>query len=300
MTEAPDTAYSGFQSFAIDDPNQRIYYLQSVYGGSLDGAVVLSYLTSDGRLNSDGRYIRLNGFGHGQALSVEVIGDETWIWMECNSLGSWFGTAICRFKWTETGPNVFDASDLATAKMPGSAVYTLRPGSTINMCYIDPDVRRLLLFYATPERNLDLYDLDEVKLKGDDAVPLTSMPMMTLQPDDEDSSIGTFQGMAFCGDYAYFLSGGTKPNTDNACLSPHAQVTHLHYQNMVDGSTGWGGSLSGRYLPRREPEGMAIQKVRGQKRLVYGYSCYSMNTEVCGGLQQLYMALFYKDRMVSG
>lgn len=273
----------GCQSVCFDNVHNRMYTLQSYDGAA--GNLYLSWLDMAKNGATQPQYMTLLGFDHGQQFGVVIDGNDTWIWVGCDAVlsssGNAFGSKIARFRW-EAGSTI----NSHTASAQVLTKYDLKPGSIGLGCCIDGDT--LLLNFNDPTSNapcIQPYSVTDIIAHGNAAAPLgAAIRLMSYVP--------TFQGRTVYGDYCYSITGPGK-----ASYCSDAPDIHIYWQNIWNGISGSSITRAGLALPRREPEGMAIQAVGGTHRLVYTFA----TRKDCTGTGKNLISLYYiPDTPVGG
>ncbi|MEK3726112.1 phage baseplate protein [Paenibacillus sp. FSL H8-0034] len=238
------------QSFAFDNVNQHIYFVQVMSGGNqlpgetkpvsnadraLNGDLTLTKLDFSG--NKLG-HMSLKGFGHGVQIGVEAVGNTAYLWTETDSVAT-FGTQIARFKFENDKTLSTSSPELEKHRLIENVEHT-----TVN---IDSANGLLTMRYRkNGVFRFGVYALEEVKRKQ--YTPISDVP----QP-----SMGTFQGFASYGNTLYLLEGNAYGS--NGSVKPNGNT----YITAVDLKTGEVVDKQlisvGETLVYREPEGLGIR-----------------------------------------
>ncbi|MFX4273366.1 hypothetical protein ACQBAR_01065 [Propionibacteriaceae bacterium Y1685] len=257
------------QSFAFDDPRKAIFVAQLKDGSSdASGDLTITRLKHDGSIYS---YMHVLGAGHGVNIAAEPDGKGgTYLWTEAEGEGaSARGTRLARFLWK--GNTTVDTRTSAVQKFDPVA------GATNITPSIDPINNRLSLRYDKSGMHVAVFDLAKARAG-------TFTPLLTIKQPSSGTGI-TFQGWTVLGQYLYTLEGNSYEATggkNNAWLHCFDLNTGTKVESFL---TGAAASLN-----FREPEGLAIQVVSGNPRLVMGFASGVAGDRRCN--------LLYKDSMV--
>ncbi|MBE7187537.1 hypothetical protein [Jatrophihabitans endophyticus] len=270
----------GWQSMSVDQVNGRIYYSQAP--NRTPGNMRISYLQGNGATISATNYMQFDNFGHGQAIGIERLTNDTYIWMECDPpAGSHTGTKFCRVKWREHDGHSYTLEE--AMKLDGFEMYNLVPDSVGVCCTIDPEGKRLLIRYAPKahqyQHHYRVFDLESVKQRKAKTLYPPHSETTLLQHVPATNSNGkprNFQGMAIYGDYGYLLTGhewfvGHGDGAHTQCRPPSGDKGDIHL-TVFDLRTGKSKSArtTAHYTYNyREPEGLAVQ-LANEPRLLFG------------------------------
>jgi hypothetical protein len=257
------------QSFGFDNPNGRIYTLQVQQGGAA-GNLVVSELTLAGEWT--GRYMVLQGFGHGGAIGVETAGSGSapYLWTEYDRVAGRTGTGLTRFRFV---PGAFyDRSNVPdfTPYLFDGYVQSPRPS-------IDPVNNRLIVtFVRDGHPRVLVYSLaDAVAGRLDTAHRLVEVHVPecgTTELPNCDLDLQDYQGFTAYGQYMYIYFGRYYPPTGD-CTGDGIGNTHIvSYDLNAARVVEYRLTRAGYTLPYREPEGLAIQITAGQPRLCLGFA----------------------------
>ncbi|HEY9331268.1 MAG TPA: hypothetical protein VIS09_24015 [Streptomyces sp.] len=199
-------------------------------------------------------YMHLNGFGHGYQIGAQHIGGRTYLWTEAGPLYKEFGTRVARVPYLP-GQTVTMTSSVVSAPFRPTA------DARFTAPNVDPVYQRLTVRYQTAQGYFfSQYPIDPVT--GDvtwTATRTVAHPSQAEVPTLWD----TFQGFASLGEYLYLYTGS--PDKNNA---------HLTALSWSDGSVVAGPqhitAVPG--LDRREPEGLCIEPMGDESRLLFGFS----------------------------
>lgn len=259
------------QSFTIDNVHGHIYTVQvrNGSGSNAAGHLCLTKMSLTGAILG---HMYLQGFGHGVQIGVEPSGAAAYLWTETDGVsddGSSRGTRLARF--TFVNGQTLTTSSTALTK------YTLIAGATNTTCAIDPSTDRLIMRYWDGSSfRFAVYALSAV----------TSGTPEPLHDVAQPSGLGTFQGYAAYGDFAYILTGNAYSDANPAPGNTYITSLDLRTGQQIQRAR----SVAGKSLDYREPEGMAIQIVSGAPRLCLG---------LASGLSGARLAsIFYKTELV--
>jgi hypothetical protein len=241
------------QSFAFDNVNKHIYVLQ-VIGATENGDMILTKVNYSGTKLG---HMRLNRFGHGVGMGVEMVGSTPWIWTETDrNPDSGYGRAVTRFKFTN-GQTLTYGSSLTT--------YRAHSGSTSNTPSIDQLNNRIAIRYRhSGAVHYKVFKLSDFKNRN-------FTPVHTFKQVGIGSS-EVFQGWCLHGNYVYQMtgtaytgeSGGNPPSKKGNC-----------YLSSIDVRTGQlyerKKTQAAYSLDFREPEGLAVQ-LSSPRRLHMGFA----------------------------
>lgn len=327
---------AAWQSFNFTVADNKVFYLSGTgaagHTQTACGNLSLSYLLNSGSNPvNDGTVMQFNGFGHGQSLGYEKYNGEGYVWLECNApvpancstaSGDIFGRSICVIKWTEgtTHTTIYTMSDIGTATLPGSHMYTLVPGSTRNMPATDPVSLRLLLRFYWPGDTshsagtyYHTYDIADIRLNGNSATPIYAWTPEPCIPGGATACPGTpsngsvvtthpVQGIAIYGNYGYIISGYHWPHCTRPSSSDDGNIYIMCF-NLATGNSVSQNITAYISMPYREPEGMAIEVPADGSgpRLAYGLcdapDCPTDGTT--GASDPKRMQIYYKNAIIT-
>ncbi|MCX5398389.1 hypothetical protein [Streptomyces sp. NBC_00102] len=199
-------------------------------------------------------HMHLDGFGHGYQIGAQHVGGRTHLWTEVGPLHEQFGTRIARFPYLP-GQTV----DMSSAVL--SEPFAPVPEARFIAPNVDPVFHRITVRYLTAQGYLfTQYPIDP--LTGE--VTWTALRTVANPPAAQVPRLAdTFQGFASLGDHLYLYTG-----------NPDLDDTYLTALSWTDGSVLAGPrhitAVPG--LERREPEGLCIEPMGDQARLLFGFS----------------------------
>ncbi|MBC9716288.1 hypothetical protein H9Y04_27500 [Streptomyces sp. TRM66268-LWL] len=275
------------QSFAYDNVNQNIYFVQHRIG-TLAGHNGDLWITRTDLSGKKLGSMTVHGFGHGSSVGVEPVGagSAPYLWLEgYDSNDNGAGERLSRFRFVngqvleKTDPSIQDRTPTISsfAKLP-------RPA-------IDPYTNRLLIRYATQEPadrvwRIVVFDMADAKAgRLSDGYRLAERAIPTnaeLGLSDSD----LFQGITLCGQYAYLYFGG--PSRPSYLVRLDMNKTGSSYDEKFL-------TQAGESLPGREAQGIAIWMSGGAPRLAFGYSSKTQASPE----NILDASVFYKSEFVS-
>ncbi|GAB3744408.1 hypothetical protein GCM10027598_78940 [Amycolatopsis oliviviridis] len=255
------------QGFAFDNQNVRIFIVNARNGGSGDDLCV-TQVNFSGEIQGS---MHLDNAGHGVSIGVEPVGNDSYIWMECDSngpTGDGRGTALARFKFVNGGK---------------PSVKKFLTGSDTITCATDPINKRIAVRRKESGKMfISVYPLASAAA-GDFSTPLVRFAQPALAPTQV-----TFQGYTIYGQYLYTLDGTGHENP--------ADINS--YLTCIDMNTGKVKSRAltkaGQSLVYREPEGLGIYRsLAGETRLYLGFGSRSSMGDI-----NRYANLFYKNVLI--
>ncbi|MGW0855660.1 phage baseplate protein [Streptomyces sp. NPDC002690] len=239
------------QSMAVDPVTHDLFVVQIRDALEYGNLCVYRMDRSTGRAID---HMHLDGFGHGYQIGAQHIDGTTHLWTEAGPLSDQFGTRIVRFPYLP-GQTVTMSSPVLSE--PFSPV----PGARFVAPNVDPVFQRLTVRYLTAQGYLfTQYPIHPVTGQVTwTALRTVAHPLATLVPRLAD----TFQGFASLGDHLYLYTG-----------NPDLDDTYLTALSWTDGSVLAGPrhitAVPG--LERREPEGLCIEPMGAEARLLFGFS----------------------------
>ncbi|MFD6422054.1 hypothetical protein [Streptomyces sp. NPDC060198] len=239
------------QSMAVDPVTHDLFVVQIRDALEYGNLCVYRMDRATGRAID---HMHLNGFGHGYQIGAQHIGGTTYLWTETGPLYEQFGTRIARFPYLP-GQTVDPSSSVLSE--PFSPV----PDARFVAPNVDPVFQRLTVRYLTGQGYLfTQYPIHPVTGQVSwTALRTIAHPPAALVPRLAD----TFQGFASLGDHLYLYTG-----------NPDVDDTYLTALSWTDGSVLAGPrritAVPG--LERREPEGLSIEPMGTEARLLFGFS----------------------------
>jgi hypothetical protein len=248
------------QGIAWDNVHHVVYIAQvtgadkSTYAEHVaHGDLTITKLTDDGTVVSS---MRLTRSGHGVSIGAEPEGAGVYLWVEADSAatsdGDIRGTALARVKYAPGA--TIDMAGYPARFWPAADAHKTAPEYT---CNVDMATGRIAVRYVHKSGGfrIALYSLDDVKRGGN--APL-------IAPIALPSGLGTFQGYATYGSFAYVLTG--TPSEDDTMLYSFDWTTGGMKQKA--GTAVFGSAVA------REPEGMSVQEYDGVRRLTFGFASH--------------------------
>lgn len=306
---------SGWQSFGFDVPRGRILYTQpapvdndgGITSAKAAGELRVGALSLDG--NREKGVMQFADFGHGGSTGVESAEDGTYLWVETDGVphGEYcYGRRLARILWNsqkKRGPIQF--KDLETKALPGSRIFTLKPGSTENSPSIDNDGKRLMLRYRWPGGNgkaagmyYSIYNLSDVMREGDNAKPVfDAISEAEVLLAGNGKPYKPFQGMALHGDYGYILTGPKSKSQNDASDAPIHLICFRLGQNKLLKTAA--PSTMGQTLSGREPEGVAVMADGAKTRICWAMKSDGRTLNAKGTVRQQLMTVYTQDRQIS-
>lgn len=231
------------QSFAFDEPAERLYVLQVTATGHAAGDLCLNQLDYRGRLLG---HMYLRRFGHGVSIGVQRDAKDgsTWIWTEADAANG-FGQGVARFHFRNG----------AVRTRSQVAVRHPVPDSINNQPSVCMTSRRIAVRYRDKANRprYRVWDLDAF-VAGHYADPVADIAQVGAHPDPAVP----FQGYALHGDVVYQVAGSAyDARTNPAAGRGNAYLSSISLP---------GGELlqqertvAGYQLSHREPEGVAVR-----------------------------------------
>ncbi|OEV11280.1 teichoic acid biosynthesis protein C [Streptomyces nanshensis] len=265
-----DEKHHALQGMAFDTANRHLFIAQ-IRDGSPGDDLCINRLDESGKVTGK---MHIDSAGHGVSIGVEPSGEDTYIWVECDSSGGGDdgrGTALARFKF-------------ADGKAP-SGVKKFFTGSKTITCATDPVNKRILVRRKESGKfTYRLYDFSSIDVENG---TFTDELAKITQPELGDGGV-TFQGYTVFGSYLYTLDGDG--HADQADINSFITTTDLNTGKVVERAL----TKAGKSLVYREPEGMAInQTADGEVRLCFGFAS---RTSV-GNIDR-YANVFHKNVLV--
>ena len=231
------------QSFAFDEPAERLYVLQVTATGHAAGDLCLNQLDYRGRLLG---HMYLRRFGHGVSIGVQRDAKDgsTWIWTEADAANG-FGQGVARFHFRNG----------AVRTRSQVAVRHPVPDSINNQPSVCMTSRRIAVRYRDKANRprYRVWDLDAF-VAGHYTDPVADIAQVGAHPDPAVP----FQGYALHGDVVYQVAGSAyDARTNPAAGRGNAYLSSISLP---------GGELlqqertvAGYQLSHREPEGVAVR-----------------------------------------
>ncbi|MFI1015574.1 hypothetical protein [Streptomyces sp. NPDC020965] len=202
--------------------------------------------------------MHLAGFGHANQIGAQHIGGTTHLWTDAGPMSGQYGTRVARVPYR--------AGQTLTMSSPGvSTPFRPTPDAEQPSPNVDPIYNRLTLRYLSSAKKVffSQYPIDPVT----GSVTWTATRTIMLPTGNggffTDHDTPTPQGFASLGEYLYVFTGS--PDKNNA---------HITAVSWADGSFAAGPqhitAVPG--LDRREPEGMCIERMGDEARLLFGFS----------------------------
>jgi hypothetical protein len=267
-TKPLHASHHAMQSFAFDNVNHRLFIAQERNGSNGDD-LCINRVRFDGTVDG---YMYLANAGHGVSIGVEPVGSDSYIWMECDSVGTGSnarGTALARFKFVN-------------GAAPSGVKKFLHGSSTIT-CATDPIYHRLII--RRHEGNAFYYRVFDLTAagKGDFTRELARI----RQPSLWDGGTPVFQGYTALGSWLYIIDG--EGHTKSSDINSYVRAVNLN-SGLLRAQF---KTKAGESIYFREPEGLAVYKPIGKApRLFMGFAGHDHN----GGPNR-FANLYYKDVM---
>jgi hypothetical protein len=239
------------QSFCFDNVNRRLFVAQRRNGTPTgDGDLCVTQLDFSG--NELG-HMYLNGFGHGVSFAAQPVGTDTYLWTETDTNANGRGVRLARFRWS-SGTTLSNTSTALTKHKPVAEGVEMT-------CAIDTVNDRMAIRYNTGSGfRIAVFDVSEVAA-GNYANRLVDV--------GQPSGLGTFQGYALYGQYAYLLTGEAYSDANPEPGNSYVHSLDLNSGELVQRFLTKAGST----LTHREPEGMGLYRtVAGEVRLFLGFA----------------------------
>ncbi|MET8868138.1 teichoic acid biosynthesis protein C [Nonomuraea sp. NPDC004580] len=259
------------QSFAFDNRNGHIYTLQvkNGSGSNAAGDLCLTKLSLSGTILG---HMYLMGFGHGVQCGVEPSGTSAYLWTETDGIPdgtSSRGTKLARFRFVD-GRTLTPSSPELTKHEPIAGVRNVT-------CTIDPSTNRIVMRYNDNGTfRYAVYPLGQFTAGRYEPIFHVAQP----------GGLGTFQGYAVYGNFAYMLDGTAYSDSNPPPGNAHVTCFDLRTGEQVQRAR----TEAGRSLDFREPEGMGIQIAAGRPRLCLGLAS--------GGSGARVASIFYKSELI--
>ncbi len=261
------------QSFAYDNVNQHIYFVQTNSENDDPARVGDLWVTRTDTAGNELGAMALHGFGHGVQIAVEPYDGQVYLWTEWRTSAGGFGTRVGRFRFVngatleQDDPAIQDSTPVI-----GDTMVNPQPA-------IDPANDRLVVRYkvATDMPRIVVFSLSDARagrLSSEYRLAERALPSRGTWGEEHP-----FQGFTAYGRYAYLLEGGVSTTSYLTTID----LNDVGQSTEVDRF----GTTAGQSLSGREPEGMAIWLSSGGPRLAFGFHS---NT---GGVRQA--SVFYKS-----
>lgn len=270
------------QSFAYDNVNQHLYFLQHNTTNTDPANLGDLWVTRTDTAGNELGAMALHGFGHGVSLAVEPYQGQVYLWTEWQVRDSGFGDKIGRFRFVD-GATLEASSTSIQDRTPRilGAVADPQP-VPLPQPIIDPQNDRYLVRYklaadTTRIVAFPLSDAREGRLTTDYWLVDRALPSRGALESERP-----FQGFTAYGRYAYLLEGSTESGAFLTTIDLNGAGNDT-VENQWQ--TGAGASL-----PGREPEGMAIWLTSSGPRLAFGFHSND------GGVRQA--NVYYKSTFV--
>lgn len=240
------------QAMAVDPVTHELFVVQ-VRDEPTDGNLCVYRI--DRRTGRPIDNMHLNGFGHGNQIGAQRVGGTTYLWTDAGPLIDKYGTRVARVPYRP-------GQTLTMSSAGVSVPFRPTPDATETSPNVDPVYHRLTIRWVIGDRAFyRQYPIDPVT--GD----VTWSPIRTIELPKggffTDAHTPTPQGFASLGEHLYVYTGS--PNADNA---------HITALSWADGSVVAGPqhitAVPG--VERREPEGMCIEPMGDEARLLFGFS----------------------------
>lgn len=232
------------QSFAFDNVNKHIYFVQVTAGSDpKKGYLTVTKVDPTGKQLG---YMYLRGFGHGVSIGVEPAGSAAYLWTETDANpDSGYGRAITRFKFVNKQTLTYGSSSLK--------LYRPVSGSTSNQPSVDMLNKRIALRYRKPGgMHYSIFNLADVI--GGKFTPLYTFSQVGIQDGE------VFQGFCLHGDYVYQLVGTCYTSAKGTNPPAGHGNTYVSSINVTTGKLIQRSRTEAAYsLSYREPEGMAVE-----------------------------------------
>jgi len=254
-------AGSVMQSFTRSNPSPTgTWFFAQISGDGVNGLpsaahirlgdLTITHKSADGGTEMSIMY--LQGFGHGEAISLSFASPGLYLWLECASqqgpttnVDGW-GTKIARV--------LYNGGATVTPYDPSVTIYDPFPGQYRLSPSIDPTSNRIAIRHmdASFNESYVIYDLTAFAA-GDFSTPLLTIPLISPSP-------GTQQGWTLLpgGASIGLLTGdhtsGTNPSPPGDTLLTEFNGSGIISQRRLTEATG---------LVWREPEGLDSVSVTG-------------------------------------
>jgi hypothetical protein len=260
----------GMQSFAFDNVNRHVYFVQTK-PGSVTGDL---WVTRTDLYGTELGSMALWGFGHGVQIAVEPYEGEVYLWTEWQSSDRGFGSRIGRFKFAD-GATLTRTDSRVEDRTPTLANLVTNPQPAI-----DPYYDRLLVRFrdASGKARVVVFEMSDARagrLGHDQRKAEWALPDRGTWGDAHP-----FQGFTGYGQFVYLLEGEGGVSTSYLTSIDLNSGARMHDRF---------GTTAGASLPHREPEGMAIL-LDGGPRLAFGFSS--------GSAPDYRASIFYKSQFV--
>ncbi|GAA3473376.1 phage baseplate protein [Nonomuraea roseola] len=247
------------QSMAVDPVTRDVYIVQLRDATTAPAAGNLCVNRVSQRTGLFSEHMHLDGFGHGYQIGAQHINGKTYLWTEAGPVQGGFGTHVTRFPFLAGETLTMTSTALSRPFQPEPGAYNCAPS-------VDPIHGWVTIRYRTAKGYFySRYPIDSEtgKVTGRAARTIPH-PSKTAAPRTWD----TFQGFASLGDILYLYTGDPEPP------APSGGNTHMTAISWTDGKVVAGSehitAVPG--LARREPEGLAIEPMGDEARLLFGFS----------------------------
>ncbi|MFF5209253.1 hypothetical protein [Streptosporangium sp. NPDC000396] len=246
------------QAMAVDPVTRDLFVIQlrDATTAPAEGNLCVNRVSQKTGLSSE--YMHLDGFGHGYQIGAQHINGKTYLWTEAGPVRGGFGTHVTRFPFLAGQTIDMTSAVLSRPFQPGPDADNCAPN-------VDPIHHWVTIRYRTAQGYFySRYPIDSQtgKVTGTAAKTIPH-PSRAQAPRAWD----TFQGFASLGEVLYLYTGDPQE-------SPADSNTHITAVSWADGRVIAGPTpitaVSG--LERREPEGLAVEPVAGEARLLFGFS----------------------------
>lgn len=247
------------QSFAYDNVNQHIYFLQSKTDTTNGDLWVTRTDTAGNELGA----MALHGFGHGVSLAVEPYQGQVYLWTEWQVRDSGYGDKIGRFRFVDGA--TLDQSSTSIQDRTPRILGTVDDPQPVPLPQpiIDPMYGRYLVRYKLAEDTTRIVVFDLSDAREDRLTTANWLVDRALPARGALEAERPFQGFTAHGRYAYLLEG---KNSSGAFIT----TIDLNSAGNATVENQW-QSGAGASLPGREPQGMAIWLTSSGARLAFGF-----------------------------
>ncbi|MGW2300139.1 phage baseplate protein [Streptomyces sp. NPDC001809] len=244
------------QSMAVDPVTHELFVVQ-VRGVPTDSDLCVYRM--DRRTGRPIDTMHLTGFGHGNQIGAQHLNGTTHLWTDAGPLSGDYGTRVARVPYRPGQTLTLSSPGVTTPFRP-------TPDAEQSSPNVDPVHHRLTVRYITGAAGEERvffrqYPIDPVT--GEVTWTATRTIELPLGGFFVNHKTPTPQGFASLGEYLYLYTG-----------SPEKNNTHITAVSWTDGSFVAGPqhitAVPG--LDRREPEGMCIEPMGDEARLLFGFS----------------------------